>query len=133
MLITCAPYQIFDALPEEDTALGAKLANFLNAHPSNSTIVNISQFFDIYGELLRERGSSVLWFYGAAVCAFPSEVYISNILEQGSTLLGLVLLTLIRGFPRGKLRLDSVFSWLMERRQQIGGSGALSLVDSSLA
>jgi hypothetical protein len=76
MLIIYAQYQIFKAFPEEGTPLAAKLANFVEADASNSTVVGIPQFADIYDDLLRERGSSVLWFYGAAVCTFSYVVYI---------------------------------------------------------
>ena len=76
VLKICAQYQIFDALPEEGTPLAAKLYSFVNATASDSTVDGFSQFYDIYGDLLRERGTSVLWFYGAAVCTFSSVVYI---------------------------------------------------------
>jgi hypothetical protein len=64
---------------------------------ANTTAVNAAKFADIYSGVIESRGSSALWFYGAA----------------GSTLLGLVILTLIQGLPRDKWEWGSLISRLI--------------------
>jgi len=59
--------QIFDAVPDEQSLLSAKMDVFVSADPSNTTEINRATFEDIHNDILKGRGSSVLWFYPAAV------------------------------------------------------------------
>lgn len=60
---------------------------FINADAvDNVTYLTTDNFLDIYNGVLTDRGSSAKWLYPAA----------------GGTLLGLVLLSLIRGNPRDR-------------------------------
>jgi hypothetical protein len=82
---------------DPSSLLAAKQLVFSSSKPSNATNINISNFVDIYNEITVSYGSSALWFYGAA----------------GSTLLALVLLSLIRGWPRDKWEWGSIISRLI--------------------
>jgi Ran GTPase-activating protein (RanGAP) involved in mRNA processing and transport len=40
---------------------------FLNTGITNTTELNMANFQDIYSGIIKDRGSSALWFYPAAV------------------------------------------------------------------
>ena len=65
--------QVFDALPDQDSLIAAKLGNFLSSDLTNTTVtaaINRPVFEDIYDGILKDRGSSALWLYPAAVSSF---------------------------------------------------------------
>jgi len=95
---------IFEAQPEDGSLLSAKLQYFLN-DPSNTTVVNLANFEDLYSSIIKDRGSSALWFYPAA----------------GATILALVLMCLIKGLPRDK------WEWAVIGSRFIIGSGVCGL------
>jgi hypothetical protein len=80
---------VFDALPDQDSLIAAKLGNFLSSDFTNTTVtaaINRPVFEDIYDGILKDRGSSALWLYPAA----------------GSTVLALVLMSFVKAMPRDK-------------------------------
>jgi hypothetical protein len=84
--------------------LSAKLQYFLN-DPSNTTVVNLANFEDLYSSIIKDRGSSALWFYPAAVGIYLIvSIFLADgslLSDQGATILALVLMCLIKGLPRG--------------------------------
>jgi hypothetical protein len=99
----------FDAQPEKHSLLWAKMQIFVTASASNVTQVNMANWWEIYNELIRSRGSSVLWFFPAA----------------GSTLVTLAILSLIKGGPQDALECASISSRIF-----VGvGTMLLSLLD----
>jgi len=76
----------FKTPPDDGSLLQAKFEVFLDANPGNTTALNMANFQDIRSSLIKDKGSSALWFYPAA----------------GSTILALVLMSLIKGLPRDK-------------------------------
>ena len=50
--------------------LNAKLAVFLSATLGNMTELNLANFEDLYDGIIKDRGSSALWFYPAAVSIY---------------------------------------------------------------
>ncbi|KZP30448.1 hypothetical protein FIBSPDRAFT_108590 [Athelia psychrophila] len=85
-----------DALPDKSSLLFAKLYAFTYADTSNKTEqineLTYANLLDIYSGILKDRGSSALWLYPAA----------------GATILALVLMSCIKGMPRGiSFRSDS--------------------------
>ncbi|KZP30475.1 hypothetical protein FIBSPDRAFT_109127 [Athelia psychrophila] len=69
--------------------LFARLYAFATADASNKTEqinhLTFSSFLNIYSDILKDRGSSALWLYPAA----------------GATILAPVLMSCIKGMPRG--------------------------------
>lgn len=65
--LALATPQIFDASPDKRSLLSGKMDAFLSADPSNTTKINRATFEDIHNDILKFRGSSVLWLYPAAV------------------------------------------------------------------
>jgi hypothetical protein len=95
--------QIFNANPSEDSLLDAKLSLYLDL--TNTTDITSANFNDIYSGIIKDRASSALWFYPAAVgihLPSPAIPLLTNLSPQGSTILALVLLSLIKGLPRGE-------------------------------
>ena len=43
------------------------MEDFLNADITNTTELSYANFQDIYSSIIKDRGSSALWFYPAAV------------------------------------------------------------------
>ncbi|KAF7976379.1 hypothetical protein HWV62_6951 [Athelia sp. TMB] len=78
--------EILDATPDQSSLLFAKLNALLATDPTNTTALNYASLQDIYSGILKDRGSSALWLYPAA----------------GATILGLVLMSCIKGMPRDK-------------------------------
>lgn len=62
----CFSIQTFDAQPDADSLLGAKLGTFL-LNPTNTSELTFVNFVDIYSDILKNNGSSCLWFYPASV------------------------------------------------------------------
>jgi hypothetical protein len=78
---------------------------FLNADITNTTELSLANFQDIYSSIIKDRGSSALWFYPAAVShhlSFCDSFADDLSFEQGATILALVLMSLIKGLPRGE-------------------------------
>jgi len=100
---------IYEASPPDGSLLSAKMSAFMSAHPGDTTQINMENFEDIHNQILKDRGSFVLWLYPAA----------------GSTILALVLMSLIRGLPRDK------WEWGIAVSRYIVGSGIcfLALLD----
>ncbi|KZP30473.1 hypothetical protein FIBSPDRAFT_1038145 [Athelia psychrophila] len=73
-----------NALPDKSSLLFAKLYAFTYADQIDE--LTYAKFLDIYSGILKDRGSSALWLYPAA----------------GATILGLVLMSCIKGMPRDK-------------------------------
>ena len=88
--------------------LDAKLAVFLDPdYIGNTTELNVDNFLDLYSEIIKARGSSALWFYPACVSIYLSLFFVhlpdGLLCEQGLTIIGLVLMSLIKGLPRGEI------------------------------
>lgn len=61
-----------DALPDQSSLLYAQLYQYISVDTTNTTIqetiLNYPNFLNIYSNILKDRGSSALWLYPAAVC-----------------------------------------------------------------
>ncbi|KIM88201.1 hypothetical protein PILCRDRAFT_250405 [Piloderma croceum F 1598] len=101
--------EIFDAQPDQSSLLSAKMEVFLNANITDTTELNMANFQDLYSGIIKDRGSSALWFYPAA----------------GATILALVLMSLIKGLPRDK------WEWGVIANRFLVGTGVclLSILD----
>jgi hypothetical protein len=87
--------------------LDAKLALFLDPdYIGNTTELNPDNYLDLYSEIIKARGSSALWFYPACVSIYLSLFLVhftdGLLCEQGLTIIGLVLMSLIKGLPQGE-------------------------------
>jgi hypothetical protein len=62
-----------EAQPQLNTLLELKLYIFTNAYWNDTAGLTDDNFWDIKGGVIRERGSSGLWFYPAIV-GIPSPI-----------------------------------------------------------
>ena len=122
--------------------LDAKLTLFLDPdYIGNTTELNADNYMDLYSEIIKARGSSALWFYPACVSIYLSLFLIhltdGLLCEQGLTIIGLVVMSLIKGLPRGensrpqlRVRLGAHKRCLIHK---INGNGESSPTDLCLA
>ena len=67
--------QTLGAQPEVDSPLRLKLYIFTNANWDNVTELTDTKFWDILESVIRDRGSSGLWFYPATVRDPPAILF----------------------------------------------------------
>jgi hypothetical protein len=94
--------QTFEATPDPESLIATKLNIFINADPTNTTELNVAGFSDLLDGIIRDRGSSALWFYPASVSFFIVHFLIADDWpNQGATILALGLIPFTIGLPRG--------------------------------
>jgi hypothetical protein len=65
--------QTLEALPDPESLLALNLQRFASTEtPDNSTsLLTDANFWELKGDIVRDRGSIGLWLYPAAVCTIP--------------------------------------------------------------
>jgi hypothetical protein len=97
--------QTLEAKLESDV-LSLNLERFANIDVQSNdstTVLTDANFWELKGDIIRDKGSSGLWLYPAAVCTIPLVLLqsIDGVYYQGATVLALGLLPFVRGLPRG--------------------------------
>ncbi|KAH8115896.1 hypothetical protein DFH11DRAFT_1245003 [Phellopilus nigrolimitatus] len=87
----------FNALPDSDSLLLAKIYAFYDNDASNYTEVNNGTYQDIIGEVLTTNATPALWFYAAG----------------GSVLVSLALMCLLNRWPRDRYEWGQTISRLV--------------------
>lgn len=70
--------QTFEAMPDSESLIATKLDIFINADLTNTTELNAANYSDLLDGIIRDRGSSALWFYPACVGIFIVRFLIAD-------------------------------------------------------